>query len=78
MGRGSSDGPVAASRGSAPGPAPWLVGADAEPRTSCDHLEGSLKKEAKLSVGNTLFQTVVISGDHLVPGAEQVYFPSGL
>lgn len=37
-------------------------------------LEGSLKNKAKLSVSNTLFQTVFISGDHLVPGAEQDMF----
>lgn len=33
-----------------------------------------VKSKAKLSISNTLFQTVFISGDHLVPGAEQDMF----
>lgn len=37
-------------------------------------LEGSWKNKAKLSVNNTLFQTVFISGDPLVPGVEQDMF----
>lgn len=37
-------------------------------------LEGSPKKKASLSPSNTLFRTVFISGDHLVPGAEHDMF----
>lgn len=43
--------------------------ADAEPWTSC-----GWKNQAELSVSDTLFQTDFISGDPVVPGAEQGMF----
>lgn len=41
-------------------------------------LEGSLRSKASLPVSNTLFQTVFISGGHLVPGAEHDTFVTWL
>lgn len=37
-------------------------------------LEGGRKNKTTLSISDTLFQTVFISGDRLVPGAEQDVF----